>query len=427
MNDIFAIKEFNFPKDFVWGSATAGHQIEGDNIHSNYWYNEQQRLAKDPSYEVSGKACNSYELYSEDTRLLSELGHQMYRMSIEWARIEPVEGQFCQEAVDHYIKVFEGLKEKGIKISLTLVHFVVPQWFAAKQGFENMENLKYFERYVEFIVPKITQYVDMWCVMNEVNMAVTESKFNYKMNCVRFHARAYHIIKKYTNAPVSTAHGLICMHGKRQGDKFDMALQNYNDVLCNEYFFHAIRTGELVVPYRDAIYDKEIKDSCDYWAINTYVRRMIDTRVASTKGKRYTFTETPLLPNSNFYINEFNPECIIENLIRLKDKPVYITENGLSCNDDDFRIVWLVEYLSAVHECIQMGVDVKGYLYWSLLDNYEWGSYTPRFGLVDVDRANDFKRTVKPSGYFYKEIIENNGFKPEILKKYLQKMPKTIY
>ncbi|MBQ7368614.1 MAG: family 1 glycosylhydrolase, partial [Clostridia bacterium] len=113
--------------------------------------------------------------------------------------------------------------------------------------------------------------------------------------------------------------------------------------------------------------------------------------------------------------------------IRLKDKPVYITENGISCNDDDFRIVWLVEYLSAVHECIQMGVDVKGYLYWSLLDNYEWGSYTPRFGLVDVDRANNFKRTVKPSGYFYKEIIENNGFKPEILKKYLQKMPRTIY
>lgn len=426
MNDIFSIKAFEFPKNFLWGSATAGHQIEGDNIHSNYWHNEQARLAKDPTYEISGKACNSYEMYEEDTSLLVELGHQVYRMSIEWSRIEPAEGQFCQEAMDHYIKVFESLKKQGIKISLTLVHFTIPQWFAEKQGFSDMENLKYFERYVEFVVPKITQYVDMWCVMNEVNMATWESAFTYKMNCVRFHARAYHIIKKYTTAPVSTAHGFIRMHGKRQGDTFDMALQNYYDVLCNEYFFHAIRTGELVVPTREAIYDKEIKDTCDYWAINTYVRRMVDSRMTEGKGTPYSFSKVPLLP-SKFYINQFDPECIVHNLNRLKDKPVYITENGLSCNDDKFRIVWLVEYLSAVHECIQMGVDVRGYMYWSLLDNYEWGSYMPRFGLVDVDRENGFKRTIKPSGYFYKEIIENNGFKPEILKKYLDEMPKAIY
>lgn len=426
MNDVFSIKGFQFPKGFLWGSATAGHQIEGDNIHSNYWYNEQQRLAKDPTYEVSGKACNSYEMFEEDSKLLKELGHQVYRMSIEWARIEPVEGEFKQEEVDHYIKVFESLKTRGIKISLTLVHFVVPQWFAAKQGFYAMENLPYFERYVEFIVPKIAQYVDSWCVMNEVNMAVTEDMFDYKMNCVRYHARAYHIIKKYSSAPVSTAHGFIYMHGKRQGDKFDMALQNYYDVLCNEYFFHAIRTGELVVPHRDAIYDKEIKDTCDYWAINTYVRRMLDTRVAATKGQRYAYAKMPLL-NKGFYIDEFNAECIVHHLCRLRDKPVVITENGLSCDDDDFRIVWLVEYLSAVHEAIQMGIDVRGYYYWSLLDNYEWGSYTPRFGLVNVDRENGFKRTIKPSGYFFREIIENNGYEPEMLKKYLKEMPKTVY
>lgn len=427
MNDIFSMNAFEFPKNFLWGSATAGHQIEGDNIHSNFWHNEQAALKNNPNYEISGKACNSYELFEQDSELLKQLGHQAYRMSVEWSRIEPIEGEFKQEEVDHYLRVFESLRSRGIQISVTLVHFVVPQWFDEKGGFHTMDNLKYFERYVNYIVPKIAQYVDSWCVLNEANMALTENLFDFKMNSVRYHARAYHIIKQYSNKPVSTAHGLIYMHGKRQGDKFDTALQNYYDVLCNEYFFHAIRTGELVVPHRDAIYDKEIKDTCDYWAINTYLRRMIDSRVATTRGDRYPFAYMKLLKKSGFYIDEFNPECIVHNLSRLKDKPVYITENGLSCDDDDFRIVWLVEYLSAIHECICSGVDVKGFYYWSLLDNYEWGSYTPRFGLVNVDRDNNFKRTIKPSGYFLKEIIENNGYKPELLKKYLKQVPKTVY
>lgn len=425
MNDIFSIKGFDFPKGFEWGSATAAHQIEGNNIHSNYWYNEQKEHEKDSNYPVSGKACNSYEMYEEDSRLLQELGHQVYRMSIEWARIEPEEGVFRQEEVDHYIKVFESVRSKGIKLSVTLVHFSVPLWFAFKDGFSKMENLKYFERYVEYIVPKIAEYVDYWCVLNETNMGVTEDTFDFKMNSVRYHARGYHIIKKYSNKPVSTAHALIYMHGKRQGDKFDMAVQNYNDILCNEYFFHAIRTGELVVPSRDAVYDKEIKDTCDYWAINTYLRKMIDTRCAKNRGKRYSFSEIKFIPNS-FYINEFDPSCIIYNLCRLRDKPVVITENGLSTDNDDFRIVWLIEYLSAVREVIDMGIDVRGYYYWSLLDNYEWGSYLPRFGLVDVDFKNNFKRTIKPSGYFYREIIENNGYKPEMLTKYLKTAPSLI-
>lgn len=423
MIDIFSIKDFKFPKGFAWGSATAGHQIEGDNIYSDFWHNEQKEHSLNPDYPVSGKACNSYELYEEDSKLLYELKHQVYRMSVEWSRIEPSEGDFRQSEVDHYIKVFESLRTRGIKICLTLIHFVVPQWFIEKGGFEKMENLVYFERYVNYIVPKVAQYIDSWCVLNEANMAVTSDKYIFKMNSVRFHARAYHIIKQYSDKPISTAHGFICMYGKRQGDKFDMAVQNYYDVLCNEYFFHAIRTGELVVPGCNAVYDEEIKGTCDYWAVNTYLRRMIDTRKKDNRGDRYRFSEIPLIPDMKFYINEFNPECIIQNLCRLRDKPVVITENGLSTDDDEFRIMWLVEYLSALRDVIDMGIDVRGYYYWSLLDNYEWGSFRPRFGLVDVDRENGFKRTVKPSGYFFKEIIENNGFSQDILRKYLNSVP----
>lgn len=125
--------------------------------------------------------------------------------------------------------------------------------------------------------------------------------------------------------------------------------------------------------------------------------------------------------------NEFNPECVIQNLLRLYDKPVLITENGMCTDQDEFRIAWILEYLSAVREVMDMGVDVIGYLYWSLLDNYEWGSYIPKFGFVGVDRENDFRRTIKPSAFFYKEIIENNGYKREMLEKYLKSAPRCKY
>ncbi|MBE5750027.1 MAG: glycoside hydrolase family 1 protein [Clostridiales bacterium] len=426
MTDIFSIKGFKFPDGFLWGSASAGHQIEGNNIHSNWWHLEQKnKNAGVPGWECSELACNSYEMYEEDSRILKELGHQVYRLSMEWSRIEPNEGEFHPEELDHYIKVFEDLQSKGIKINLTLVHFAVPQWFEEKNGFADYENnLKYWERYLNYVLPKVSKYVHTWCVMNEFNLKYAVQTFDYKFNCVRFHARAYHMIKQYSSAPVSTAHAFVQYFAKRQSDKFDLALQNYYDCICNEYWFHAIRTGELILPYKECVYDKEIKDSCDYWAVNSYKRQIVDARVPSTRVGAYPFTKVQMINKENFYLNEFNPECLIHNYTRLKDKPVFITENGVSSDNDEFRIAWLVEYLCAVKECMNMGVDIMGYLYWSLLDNYEWGSYTPRFGLVDVDRNNNFKRTIKPSAYFFKEIIENNGYNPEMLEKYLKHAPR---
>lgn len=426
MTDVFSIKEFSFPEGFLWGSATAGHQIEGNNIHSNQWQIEQDHLKEDPNAEMSGMACNHYNMVEEDVQMLCDLGHQAFRMSVEWARIEPEEGVFDEEATDHYVRELALLKEKGIKTFVTLVHLCVPQWFAEKGDFSNIENLKYFERYVNYIVPKISPYVDFWNVINEFNLGSSQKKLDFKYNSVFFHARGYHLIKQYSNSPVSSAHALVQYCGKRQNDVFDVTMQHYYDIINHEFFFHAMRTGELVLPHKDGVFNKELKDAVDFWSINCYTREMIDARCANFSSKRYPFTETRMLPG-DFYLDEFYPECMYHNLTRLIDKPVYITENGCSCYDDDFRLVYLTEYLCALSEAIKAGVDVRGYLYWSLMDNYEWGSYIPKFGLVDVDREHDFKRTPKPSAYFYKEIIENNGFKPEMLKKYLSEMPRVKY
>lgn len=130
--------------------------------------------------------------------------------------------------------------------------------------------------------------------------------------------------------------------------------------------------------------------------------------------------------DTDFYLEEFNPECVLANLGRLHDKPIYITENGVACKDDRFRIVFIAEYLSALQEAIRQGADVRGYLYWAMIDNYEWSSFKPRFGLYDVN-FETFERTAKPSAEFYREIIGNNGITPDLIRKYLKEMPSLVY
>ena len=423
MYDIFSLKDFTFPAGFAWGSSTAGHQIEGDNIHSNNWQIEQNKRKNDPKAEVSGKACNSYNMVEEDIKLLKSLGHKMYRMSVEWCRIQPEEGVFDKDATEHYVKQLALLKENNIKTCVTLVHCVVPQWFAEKGGFSNLENYKYFETHINYIVPKIAPYVDLWNVFNEFNAGVDDYARNVKFNHVICHSRAYHLIKKYSSAPISSAHAFVQFYAKRQHDLFDRRLQEWYDMMHNEFFFHAIRTGELVVPGKDGIYDKEIKDTCDYWAVNLYVRRILDARKADPYAQAYPFTRMKMI-GEDFYWEEFHPETMYTCLMRLTDKPIYVTENGISCDNDDFRIVQIAEYLAAMHAAIKDGADVKGCLHWSLMDNYEWYSYLPRFGLCDVDFNGDYHRTPKPSALFYKDIIDNNGFTQEILRKYLHEMPR---
>ncbi len=426
MTDPFSIESFKFPEGFIFGSATSGHQIEGDNVYSNNWAEELKQHEINPEFEVSGKACNSYVMWKDDVELIGKLGHRAYRMSVEWSRIEPSEGEFKQDEIEHYVKIFEALKQKGIKICISLTHGTVPNWFFEKGWFYKYENVKYFERYLNRIVPRFKDYADWWITLNEPNGGVNPEYFDFKFNAVRYHARANSIIKQYSDKPVSLALMFVQQFGKRQWDKFDVAVQNYFDVVQNEFFLHAIRTGELVLPYRDAVYDKEIKNSCDFWAINSYQRKMIDTRKADFAGTRYRHEKTQLLKKGNFG-NTFNAECLIHNLTRLTDKPVIITENGSATDDDDFRIIYILEYLSAVKEAIDMGVDVRGYFYWSLIDNYEWSSFVPKFGLASVDRENGFKRTPKRSAEFYKKIIENNGYEPYMLKDFLTEQPKVKY
>ena len=425
MLDIFQYPEIKFPENFLWGATTAGQQIEGHNCsyHDDKNYAPQYALGGIP-YEMPEKACNSYELYEDDIKLLKDMNLNLYRMSIEWCRIEPEEGKFNEEALNHYIKVLSRLKEENIKVCLTMHHVSHPVWFHKKDAFKTLDNLKYFEKYLEYVVPKVAQYVDFWLVLNELNLPF-EYSVKERINMIRYHARGYHIIKKYSQKPVSSAHSYSVKFPKRgYNDKLDSLMADYTDYMENEFFFHAIRTGEITMPFEDSEYVPEVKGTCDFWSLNTYIRQIIDGHKKKTLTDHYkasTFKpiETP------FFSDEICPEIMIHMLMRLKDKPVLITENGIAVNDDRYRIVYIAAMLQSLKEAMEMGADVIGYSHWTLLDNWEWGTYNPTFGLASVDKET-FARTLKTSGRFYGNIAENNGYDQTILKKYLNELPSII-
>ncbi len=421
MLNLYKMRPYTFPEGFLWGSATAGHQIEGNNVHCQRWKQELENT--DPLCVPSGLACNSWELYKEDVALLKALGHKAYRFSIEWSRIEPEQGVHDEAALRRYQEQLELLKEAGIHTSVTLWHFTHPQWFEELGGFSKAENLIWFRKHLEYLVPKIAPLVDSWCVLNEMNLgAHTREIFEEKRNKLKAHAYGNAIIKEHCNAPVSTAHALVPRVPLRPYDELDLAATAMHNWLFNEFFFHGIRTGEIVLPGKDMEYVPELKDSCDIWAINYYHRGIVDSRKADLLARKFDFNNFQMIPECNL-TREFSPEYFISAMAKITDKPVWITENGLPTTTDQFRIIYMMQQFEAMREAMALyPVKIQAYFHWSLMDNYEWGSYLPRFGLVEVDRET-FRRTPKMSAEFYKEIIAANGMSGELFAKYVPELP----
>lgn len=421
MLGIFSQKDtVRFPEGFLWGSSTAGHQIEGGNVNSQLYAREQELRERNPAHEISGRACDFWNRWEEDFDLLERLGHRAFRMSAEWSRLEPEEGVHDKEALQRYLKMLESLKQRGIQVFLTLHHFTHPLWFEKKGGFQKRENVDLFLRHLEYLVPRVAPYVDSWNILNEFNNADALSGpygGEVKANFLAAHARGAAVVRGYSKAPVSSAHALCAWQPENPRDEFDVTRTRLRDWQCNAFFFHAVRTGEILLPYRDAEYMPELKGSCDYWAINYYTRHMITARRADGAGKRHDCcTLRPI--NMPFYLEEFYPEGLVDLLDTLHDLPVYITENGYCADDDRLRILYLARHFQAMNEAIRKGCDLRGYLCWSFMDNYEWSSFLPRFGLVAVD-FDTLERTPRPSAEFYRDVIRSNGFDRELFLKYL--------
>ena len=267
MFESLSMKEVFFPKDFLFGTGSAGHQIEGNNIHSQMHEWETTRPECFP--EHAGKACNAWELYREDIASFRELGWQVYRMSIEWSRLEPEEGVHDQEALARYQDMLRLLNEAGIKVVVTLHHWTHPLWFEKIGGFAKRENIHYFIRHLEWLLPQIKDSVYMWVLLNEfTNHGVKCSGFDLMKNLTIAHAYAYHTVKQYSNAPAASTHAMIPWHPYRALDEFDQCAAKLLDWQTNGFFIHAMETGELLLPYTAGVYIPEVKDSFDFWGIN---------------------------------------------------------------------------------------------------------------------------------------------------------------
>jgi len=398
---------YEFPRNFFFGAATSAYQVEGNNSLSDWWDYE---LAGKLKYH-SGSACRHYDLYEADFDLAKELNHNCHRFSIEWSRIEPEEGKFSLEGLNHYKKVILALRSRQLEPIVTLHHFTNPIWFSKLGGWGSKKAPDYFLRYVSKVVDALSEEVRFWVTINEPMVYLYHSyllgiwppkeksliKANKaKNNLFAAHVNAYRLIagiykKKNLNKPlVSIAQNmqafLPCVPNLK--NKFAAYLRNK--------FFNL----EFIERSRQA-------GSLDFIGVNYYSRSLVELRGWGIKNFVMDVCESE---HSNLKKNSLGwdiyPEGFYTALISLKKYklPVFILENGICTEDDSLRWPFIREHLDKLIEAMKSGLEVLGYVYWSLIDNYEWDKgFSPRFGLIEVD-YNTYKRTVKDSARKFSRV-----------------------
>lgn len=418
--------QINFPKGFFWGAGTSSHQVEGNN-RSNWteWeYANAERFAKeaqdkwqpwqkekfpemfDPENYISGRACDHYNRFREDFDIAKSLGHNAHRFSIEWSRIEPEEGKFDNGEIEHYKQVLRALKDRGIEPFVTLWHYTLPIWFSRKGGFKNKNSPAIFARYCEYVVEKLGDMAQFWITINEpelyakdsylggVNPPQEKNRMSQLLvihHLIRAHCKAYEVIKKLNpNAQVGIAKNNQYFEAY-QNKWVNRLRKKLKDWWWNFYFLN------------------RIKDYQDFIGLNHYFHHRIN--YGSDKNENQKVSDMGW---------ELYPEAIYHVLVDLKryKKPIYITENGLADAKDQKRGWFIFETLKWVHNAIEQGADVKGYFYWSLMDNVELDKgFWPRFGLLEIDRKT-LERKIRPSANFYRDVCMANGITEDIVNTY---------
>jgi beta-glucosidase len=369
---------------FLWGASTAAHQIEGNNVSSDLWELERRGVFPEPSRD----ACDSYHRWPEDLDLVRDLGLNAYRFSVEWARIEPEQGWVSNAELEHYRRMIAGCHDRGIEPVVTLHHFTCPRWFSREGGWGQPNAVDAFGRYVE-AVSALLDGVRWVVTINEPNVVATFGRRTRRTGeagdvpdptpvtpdeavghvLVAAHRRAREIVKARSSADVGwsvATQAFVCRPGA------EATFREWNRLWEDLYL--------------------EPASSDDFLGVQAYTSRHV-----GPEGAERVPEDEPV----SLMGWALRPEALGMGLRRAWDvaggTPLLVTENGVATEDDTVRIWHTAEALRSMKAAMDDGVSVLGYLHWSLLDNYEWGSYRPTFGLVAVDRST-FSRTPKPSG-----------------------------
>lgn len=396
-----------FPENFLWGAATSAHQVEGNNTQSDWWAWEQGGGGVAPS----GNACDHYVRYEHDFDLAYQLHHSAHRLSLEWSRIQPSSDIFSAEALHHYRQVILALRKRNIEPIVTLHHFTNPLWFAERGGWERRDAHSFFVQYVKYVVDALGDIVHYWITINEPCVYAYHGYLTAEWppekkslfaglrvvrNLLNAHCAAYALIHRiYGEKGLAKPMVSIAKH-MPFFESVDGKLRNRCATRLRHWLFNVYPVAKLVR-----------RRMLDFIGVNYYTRQVVSARSWRVSHLLIDTGEKnePGVKKSAIGWDIY-PRGLRQILCGMKKYalPVFIVENGIATGDDALRWEFIRDHVAVVRDAVKSGIPVIGYLYWSLLDNFEWAKgFAPRFGLVSVEYATQ-QRTVRDSAKRFADI-----------------------
>ena len=434
---------FYFPNNFLWGTATASHQVEGSNTNNTWyaWENEGHITNGDKS----GIACDWWNgRWKEDLDRAANTHQNTHRFSVEWSRIQPDSGKWDLDALDYYREIAKGCVDRGLLPMVTLHHFSDPLWLAEMGGWENDNVVEYFKAFSEKVVGVLKEYVFLWCTINEPNVFAFSSALlgdfppgkksissTYKMieNLIKAHIVSYDSIHKVQpEAVVGLAHHYRGFSPAYKKSPIDRWITGVVSRIFNQVFPMTFHTGKFRFLGKRKTYP-HAKGTQDYFGLNYYTQEIISFSLLNPKElfiKREVDQERELSP-SGFMTNE--PDIFFQALRWAKkfDLPVYITENGVEDSEDKLRPKYLIEHLHKVWQGINFNWPIRGYYHWTLVDNFEWErGWSQKYGLWELDR-NTQDRKKRKSADLYEMICAENALTSKMVTAFVPELSQIMF
>lgn len=434
----------SFPPGFLWGAATASHQVEGGN-DNNQWWLWEQGAGHISDGTQSGRACDWWHRAEQDLEAAAELGHNAHRLSLEWSRLEPEPGDWDTSVVERYRQILGAMVSLGIEPMVTLNHFALPLWLYEKGGWEWTGSILLFARFARRVVEAFGDLCYLWCTINEPMVYLVYGYVTCEWppgsgglgslrrayrNMVQAHLQAYETIHRHqTEAQVGFAKHIHIFDPADPQRWLDRLATRVTDWLFNGTALAGMCDGQFMFPFGSELRVSGEASWTDFVGLNYYSRSLVTFGLEYRDEffvHRFSKADAPF---SMAGWGEIYAEGLYRSLKRLAGygKPIYITEFGVPDNDDSVRPRFLVEHLAAVHRAICEGVLVQGAYFWSLVDNFEWGEgWSARFGLIRVDPETQ-ERRVKASAQVYRRIAEANGLERTLVHEIAPDLSETLF
>lgn len=394
----------DFPEGFLFGSSTAAHQVEGGNVNNDWWAWEHQPGS--PAKEPSGDAIDHLHRYPGDFALLSALGQNAHRLSLEWSRIEPEPGEWSVAALDHYKRVLTSLVENDLTPLVTLLHFTVPRWFAERGGWLAPEAVERFEAYVGKVAAHLGDLIPYACTVNEPQIAAAHgyltgyfppghADLDEWQRVTRTLIDAHRAAVQAVHAGPGSPQAGICLQlpvlePARPDDPDCMGACAFAREWMQDVYIEALRED----PARAG----------DFVGVQYYSTQLIDP---SSSGGTVPAPEGERTTQMGWV---WHPDGLRQALHTAAGAglPLIITENGIATGDDRERVEFIGAHVRAVRQAMDEGCDVRGYIYWASFDNFEWNEgYAPTFGLVGISDEDGLRRVVRPSAVAYGSLAHS--------------------